>query len=732
MTKNLRLRTLLILGVFALSVYFAFPLEKRINLGLDLKGGMHIILKVETEKLSENARQDAVPRAIEILRNRIDPKGVGETLIQQQGETEILVQLPGITNRADVMEKIGQVALLEFRLVNSDTAKLKDALTGNVPEGYELKYIRDEKDEAVLVKKEASLTGEAIADAKVDFDQSGFNEPKISLSLKAQGAKTFAELTQNHVGEKLAIVLDGQVLSAPNIREPILSGQAEISGLFTFEEASRLSTNLRAGSLPAPMHIEEERTIGPLLGLDSIRAGIRATVMGSLALFFFIFVYYFVSGLIANVALLFNLLIILGIMGLSNTSFIGLPMTLTLPGIAGIILTMGMAVDANVLINERIREELANGRPLGMAIHNGYNKAFSAIFDSNFTTLIAAFILLQMGSGPIQGFAMTLIVGLMASMFTALTATRTIFDVLLNFKAIKSLPMLNILGKTKIDFISKRYFCYALSFIVIGIGIYSLATKKADAYGIDFVGGQIQEYRFEKPVQAEALRKILKDAGLDDAVIQQFEKNPENVIIRTAEDTHDRVVKTLTEKMPDNKFEILRLEKVGPVVGKLLRKKAIWAIIIALAGILVYVGFRFKHFDFATAGVIALLHDVLVALGLLVFFNRQIDLLTVTALLTIAGYSINDTIVIYDRVRENMHRLPKEKLKDIINLSVNQMLGRTFLTSFATMIVVVALFLVGGEILNSFALCLIIGFISGVYSTVFVASPLALAWHKKS
>ena len=732
MTKNLRLRTLLILGVFALSVYFAFPLEKRINLGLDLKGGMHIILKVETEKLSENARQDAVPRAIEILRNRIDPKGVGETLIQQQGETEILVQLPGITNRADVMEKIGQVALLEFRLVNSDTAKLKDALTGNVPEGYELKYIRDEKDEAVLVKKEASLTGEAIADAKVDFDQSGFNEPKISLSLKAQGAKTVAELTQNHVGEKLAIVLDGQVLSAPNIREPILSGQAEISGLFTFEEASRLSTNLRAGSLPAPMHIEEERTIGPLLGLDSIRAGIRATVMGSLALFFFIFVYYFVSGLIANVALLFNLLIILGIMGLSNTSFIGLPMTLTLPGIAGIILTMGMAVDANVLINERIREELANGRPLGMAIHNGYNKAFSAIFDSNFTTLIAAFILLQMGSGPIQGFAMTLIVGLMASMFTALTATRTIFDVLLNFKAIKSLPMLNILGKTKIDFISKRYFCYALSLIVIGIGIYSLATKKADAYGIDFVGGQIQEYRFEKPVQAEALRKILKDTGLDDAVIQQFEKNPENVIIRTAEDTHDRVVKTLTEKMPDNKFEILRLEKVGPVVGKLLRKKAIWAIIIALAGILVYVGFRFKHFDFATAGVIALLHDVLVALGLLVFFNRQIDLLTVTALLTIAGYSINDTIVIYDRVRENMHRLPKEKLKDIINLSVNQMLGRTFLTSFATMIVVVALFLVGGEILNSFALCLIIGFISGVYSTVFVASPLALAWHKKS
>jgi len=732
MNKNLKLRVFLILSVLALSLYFAFPLEKRINLGLDLKGGMHIILKVETEKLSENAKRDAVPRAIEILRNRIDPKGVGETLIQQQGETEILVQLPGITNRQDVMEKIGQVALLEFRLVSSDSAKLRDALTGNVSEGYELKYVRDEKDEAVLIKKEASLTGEAIADAKVDFDQSGFNEPTISLSLKPQGAKTFAELTQNHVGERLAIVLDGQVLSAPNIREPILTGQAEISGLFTFEEASRLSINLRAGSLPAPMHIEEERTIGPLLGLDSIRAGIKATIVGSLALFFFIFIYYFISGAIANIALLFNLLIILGIMGLSNTSFIGLPITLTLPGIAGIILTLGIAVDANVLINERIREELANGRPLGMAIHNGYNKAFSAIFDSNFTTLIAAFILLQLGSGPIQGFAMTLIVGLMASMFTALTVTRTIFDVLLNFKVIKSLPMLNFFGNTKIDFISKRHFCYALSLFVIGIGIYALATKKSDAYGIDFVGGQIQEYRFEKPPQAEALRKIFKEAGLSDAVIQQFEKNPENVIIRTTEDTHNQVVKILTEKMPDNKFEILRLEKVGPVIGKMLRKKAMLAIILSLLGILIYVGFRFKHFDFATAGVVALLHDVLVAMGLLVVFNRQVDLLTITALLTIAGYSINDTIVIYDRIRENMHRMPKGNLKDIINLSVNQTLARTFLTSFATMIVVVALFFLGGEILNGFALCLMIGFVSGVYSTVFVASPLALAWHKKS
>ncbi len=340
-------------------------------------------------------------------------------------------------------------------------------------------------------------------------------------------------------------------------------------------------------------------------------------------------------------------------------------------------------------------------------------------------------MLFQFGSGPIKGFAVTLAIGLSASLFTALTVTQTIFDVLLHNKILKSLPMVNLFRNTKIDFISKRFFCYALSVIVIAIGLTSMISKKGNAYGIDFVGGQIQEYRFAKPVVAENLRKILKEGGVSDVIIQQFDKSPENVIIRTTEDTYDKVVGAFRTKMADNTFEILRIEKVGPVVGKVLRQRAVMAIVFALACILIYVGFRFKHFDFATAGVIALLHDVLVAMGLVVAFGRQIDLLVVTALLTIAGYSINDTIVIYDRVRENMIKFPKMTLKDIINLSVNQTLGRTVLTSAATMIVVVALYTLGGEVLNTFALCLIIGFISGVYSTVFVASPLALAWQKK-
>ncbi len=732
MGKNLKWKILLILGVLLASIYFTFPLEKRINLGLDLKGGMHLIVKVETEKLDDDARSDVVLRAMEILRNRIDALGVSEPVIQRQGEDDIIIQLPGVTDRDNALAIIGKVAQLEFRLVG-DPVKLKQALKGDVPEGYVLKYIEDRETkerEPILIKDTMTLEGEHVKDARVDFNQSGFGEPKISLSFDSQGAKTFSKLTQENVGKQLAIVIDGKVISAPNIREPILSGQAEITGLFTFEDASLLALSLRSGALPAPMRIEEERTIGPLLGKDSINAGIKATLIGGCIVLAFMLLYYLTSGFVADIALVLNLLIILGLMGFLNVMMPASQVTLTLPGIAGIILTLGMAVDANVLINERIREEIRNGRPLRAAINNGYHKAFRAIFDSNITTLIAALILFQFGSGPIKGFAVTLTMGLLASLFTAFVVTRTIFELLLNAKILKKLPMFQLFGNTKIDFVAKRYFCYALSLILIIGGMYIFFSKKDEAYGIDFAGGQLQEYRFEQPVETAELRSALEQAGVRDAVIQRFDQNPENIIIRTPEDTYQRVQDVFQKMAPENSFEILRIEKVGPVVGKLLREKAILAIVFALFGILIYVGFRFKHFDFAAAGVIALLHDVILTLGLVVALGRQVDLLVITALLTIAGYSINDTIVIYDRVRENMLKLKKLSFREVLNASVNQSLGRTIITTITTLLVVVTLYLLGGEVLNTFALCLMIGFISGTYSTIFIATPLVLAWQK--
>lgn len=732
MSKGLRNRVLLIIVILLGCLYFTFPVEKRINLGLDLKGGMHLVLQVETDKLDENAKLDAVLRAIEILRNRIDGIGVGETVIQRQGENEILIQLPGVTDRDKAVNLIGTVAQLDFHLVSDDAIKLKQALEGKIPDGYELKSIKKDSQEPVLIEKKIALSGTTVTDARVDFDSQGFGQPHISLTLNSEGAKDFAKVTAENVNRRLAIVLDDAVLSAPNINEAITGGKAQISGQFTLEEASVLALSLRSGALPAPMHIEEERTIGPLLGKDSIKAGINATIIGGALVFVFMFIYYLKAGLISNVALLLNLLMIFGTMGFLNAMLPSSPLVLTLPGIAGIILTLGMAVDANVLINERIREELNNGRPLQAAVNNGFSKALKAIIDSNSTTLIAAFMLFQFGSGPIKGFAVTLSIGLLVSLFTALFVTRTLFNILLELKLLKNLNMLRFLDNTNINFLSKRYFCYFISATLVIASIVMFIHKKEDAYGIDFAGGQIQEYKFAEPVGSDAIRMALREIGLDKAIIQQFDQYPGHIIIRTPNDTYQKVSDTFTSYFPDNSYEVLRIERVGPVVGKALRKAALFAIIFALGGILIFVGFRFKHFDFATAGVIALLHDVVITLGILIMLNRQVDLLVVTALLTIAGYSINDTIIIYDRVRENLVKNRKQNLAEVLNLSVNQTLGRTLLTTITTLLVVITIFVKGGEVLNTFALCLIIGFVAGTYSTIFIASPLVLAWQKKS
>ena len=726
--KKLFYKVLLILGLAGLSVWLAYPLDKKINLGLDLKGGMHLVLRVDVSHIPEKAKNDAVERALEIINNRVNQFGVAEPLIQRQGLYQIVVQLPGVTDRQRAKDLIGKTALLEFKLVNSALEKLSDTQAPpggqaeNLPEGYE--YAKDEDGKPLLISKTASLTGETIKDAQPGVDQYGL--PSVKLAFNEKGRKIFAEITASHINERLAIALDGVVKLAPVINQKIDSGEAEITrrGGFSPEEANDISIVLRSGALPAPMVIEEERTIGPLLGADSIASGIKACVFGSAMVFGFMCIYYLLSGVIASIALFFNFLLIIGFMAYFNA-------TLTLPGIAGIILTLGMAVDANVLINERIREELKLGRPFSMAIGNGYSKAFSAIFDSNITTLIAAFFLFQFGSGPIRGFALTLSIGLIASMFTAIFVTRTIFELLLLNRNFKNLPMLQLIGATKLDFIGKRRFFYGLSILLIGAGLLIFFKNGKNSYGIDFSGGQIQEYRFQRPVPVEQLRAVLKEAGLSEAAIQQFKDDPRIVMIRSTSDTTELVSQKLKDNFKDNQYDILRIENVGPVVGKELSKKAVLALILSLGAILVYVAFRFKHFNFAAAGVIALFHDILVTVGFLAFTGKQIDLLIVTAILTIAGYSINDTIVIYDRVRENMRTMRKMSLPEIINLSVNQTLSRTILTSGVTLFVVIALFFWGGEVLRNFAFSLLVGFISGIYSTVYIASPLVLAWSKK-
>ena len=386
---------LLILGFS----FFTFPLDKKINLGLDLKGGMHLVLRVDTSKLAPDAKKGAIERALEVVRNRIDEFGVRETLIQLQGDEEIVLQLPGFTDRERALEIIKKTGFLEFKLVEEDTIKLTEALKGNVPAGYELKYMEDKP---ILVNSKAELSGDAVKDARVDFSQQQFGMPYVGLTFTSVGGEKFAKLTRNNIGKRLAIILDGKIKSAPVIQEEIPSGNAQISGRFTQKEADDLAIILRVGSLPAPIYVEEERTVGPMLGQDSIKSGLKACLIGCALVFIFMAGYYLLSGLIADFALILNVLFILGMLGFINIAMPEFVATLTLPGIAGIVLTVGMAVDANVLISERMREELSLGKSLRVAIANGYDKAFSAIFDSNLTTIIASVLLFWFGTGPIK------------------------------------------------------------------------------------------------------------------------------------------------------------------------------------------------------------------------------------------------------------------------------------------------------------------------------------------
>lgn len=720
MTKNLQWRILLVLGVVIFCLLGMLPLKEKINLGLDLQGGMHLVLKVDTDKIPEEAREDAPNRALEIIRNRIDQFGVREPLIQRQGKNSIVVQLPGVTDRDRAIELIGRTALLEFKIVEDDEELNQRARDGDIPDGYELKKIAQE---TLLVHKEAVLTGDTLINAEVKFDQSRFNEPYIAIEFNSKGAAIFSEITAQNVGKRLAIVLDGKIHTAPRINEKIPSGRASITGRFTVEEAGDTALILRAGALPAPIYIEEERTVGALLGRDSIQSGVRASLIGIALVLGFMLIYYRFAGIVASIAMLLNFVIVLGVLGWFHT-------TLTLPGIAGMILVIGMAVDANVLIYERIREELKTGKHIRSAVAAGYNKAFTTILDSNITTLIAAALLFKFGTGPIRGFGVTLSIGIMASMFTAIFVTRIIFDLVTTNKKFEKLPMLQFFKKTNIDFIGKRWIAYALSAVVLIVGMSVFFSRGEKAYGIDFTGGQLQEYSFAREVKVEDIRRLLVDIGIKDATIQHV-GGKNQVLIKTTDDVASVISRKFDEGLRSNPSNLLRVEKVGPSIGRLLRKSARLAVLWSLIGILIYVAIRFKKIGFAVAGVIALFHDVFVALGFLAITGRELNLTTVAALLTIAGYSINDTIVIYSRIRENIKLYRKASMKEIVNMSVNQTLSRTVLTTLTTLLAVSSIFLFGGEVLRDFSFTLLIGIVSGIYSTIYIAAPLVIFWHTK-
>jgi SecD/SecF fusion protein len=720
------LGTILTVLLVAFCITTLYPPDKTIRLGLDLQGGTSFLIRLSPDG-DRSISADTLDQAVEVIRKRVDQFGVSEPVITPQGADRILVQIPGLDPEqiAAARQQLAQVAKLEFRLVHPENDRLITQVregTDLVPAGYRIetqKVISEGREikEELLVKVRPDLLGDRVRKAFPTYDEQGWG---VALQLDREGANLFGQLTEAHVGKRFAIVLDGRVQSAPVIREPIYGGHASITGDFTEEEVRNLASVLE-NPLQTPVTVEEERSVSATLGSDSIRSGIYAGLAGLALSFLFIIIYYRFAGLVASIALILNLVLLFGAMAMFN-------FVLTLPGIAGIILTIGMAVDANVLIYERLREELATGKPLNIALNAAYDRAFSAIFDSNVTTLITALILFWKATGPVKGFAVTLTIGIVASMFSALLVTRNCFNWAIASGVLKRVTMSNLIKATNFDFLGKRRLSVGISALVILVSVVVFAVRGEKNFGIDFKGGDLLVLEGQKKVDEGDVRAALKQIDLEESVVQtEKSSGKEFLTIRSAPGTSDRIEKLLDEKFPEAKFRVEQNDKVGKLVGGELARNSLIALGLGIIGIFIYVTARFE-FAFALAAIIALLHDVILTIGAFALFGRELSLIIVGAVLTIAGYSINDTIVVFDRIREGMRATNAVSLQFIMNRAINETLGRTILTGGTTVLSTLALYLLGGPVLHDFAFTILVGILVGTYSSIFVASPIVLWW----
>jgi len=815
-----------------------------LNLGLDLQGGMHLVLKVDLEKAIENTldlaasdlkevlaenkitavrtnsgdphkviftlpntgvlgtvqemvaddfpnleidiqaeegafpriflnltgeeidfiRKNAVTQSLEIIRNRIDQFGVSEPVIIRQGTDEIVVQLPGVKDPERALSLIGQTAQLEFKLLDEESGvdpwqlisqvqssgkwqmgesrkKLNLALQNQLPEGTEIYFEKNvdpqtgvETKRPLLIKSQVMMTGEMVKNAQVRVGGT-FNEPYVGLDLTGRGGRIFAQVTEKNVGKRFAIILDEVVRSAPVIREKILGGSAQISGSFTYEEATDLAIVLRVGALPAPVEIIQNLTVGASLGKDSIDKGLMSGLLGTVLVLVFMMFYYRLSGVIANFGLVINIFLLFA--GLA-----ALGATLTLPGIAGIILSIGMAVDANVLIFERMREEFAIGKSVKSGVEGGFDKAFWTIIDSQVTTLITALALFLFGTGPIKGFAVTLSLGIIFNLISTLFATRLVYDILHSRRLLKPISFFQFVKTPRIDYMQMKKITFSISGVLVLLGLIAfvqIARGKANL-GVDFTGGTLVQYHAEQPFSLQEVRKVLGDEGLGEVSLQQVE-NENRLIVRlkkseeTASHLGEQISEIFKESLSEKGFVMESQEAIGSSISEVLRNKALQAIAISLFGVILYLAMRFD-LSFGVAAAIATFHDVLVVLGICWLLNVEITLLIVTALLTLAGYSLNDSVVVFDRIRENMRKSEQSSskakpLSDTINLSINEVISRTIVTSLTTGLVLLALFSMGGTVIHDFSFALLVGLLVGTYSSIFVASPVLSLWKKQ-
>ena len=724
--KRLLAATLVLLLV-TFSIITIWPPQKKIALGLDIQGGTSFLIRLKGDK---DVTKGMLDQAVEVIRKRVDYFGASEPIISPVGNDRILVQIPGLDTAKiqEARDQLSRVAKLEFRLVYPDNGQRLKAIDEGkdvIPPDYRIETYKLRKEgnepareERLLVKKKADLGGDHVTQAAPRYGNEGW---EVQLKFDGEGTKKFGQITEANVNHRFAIVLDGVIQSAPVIKTAIYGGDAVISGGGMGEEEARGLASVLENPLQTPVSIEEERSVSPTLGMDSIRSSILAGLLGLAITLVCVAIYYKIPGLVANLALIINLILLIG--ALTMFRFV-----LTLPGIAGIILTIGLSVDANVLIYERLREEMALGKSLKVAVKAAYEKAFSSIFDANVTTLITAAILFWQASGPVKGFAISLTLGILASLFTALIVGRNFLGWFVDTERLKRISMLHLISSKHIDFLGKGFLACMCSLALLLAGATAFYIRGERNFGVDFRGGDLITMSAPNKIDVGQVRDALKPIGFADASIQESAQGGKSYItIRTPLNTSDKAEKQIIQAMPNAGFKVEGSERVGALVGGELAKNSLIALGLGILGILIFVTFRFE-LSFAVGAIVALLHDVLMTVGMFALLGRELTLTMVGAVLTIAGYSINDTIVVYDRIREGLASGRRGSIEQIMNESINQTLSRTILTSTVTLIPILCLFLFGGPVLRDFSLAIIIGVVVGTYSSIFIASPIVLWW----
>src|SRR6202162_3822431 len=711
----------------AFSVWLAYPPSKKIALGLDIKGGTSFLIRLMGGDKEIN--KGMLDQAVEVIRKRVDYFGAGEPIISPVGNDQILVQIPGLDagKIQEARDQLSRVAKLEFRLVypdNGDRLAKIDQGQEVIPPDYRIGTytMRGEENETpredrLLFKKKADLGGDHVRESHAYYGNEGWT---VQMKFDSEGAKKFGEITAANKGHRFAIVLDGVIQSAPVIRDAIYGGEAIITGKFGETEARGLASVLE-NPLQTPVKIEEERQVSASLGSDSIKSGIYSGIAGFALVVIFMIIYYRLVGLIADIALAINCIMVVGALGMFNS-------VLTLPGIAGLILSLGIAVDANVLIYERLRDEIKQGKTLRTAIDTSYRKAFSAIFDAHVTQFLTAVILFWLASGPVKGFALTLTIGIVASLFSSLLVTYTCFSWAFELNILKKVSMLHLIRSKDFDFLGNAKKFMLVSGIATVACLAALFARGDRNLGADFRGGDLMVLSASQKLTPDQVRAALANTGFQNSVIQSERvANRDLISIRSDAGNADKIKARLQEALPNAGLKFEQTDHVGALVGKELATNSALALVLGLIGIFIYVSVRFGT-SFAVGSLAALAHDLIITLGIFSLSGRELSLIMVAAVLTIAGYSINDKIVVFDRIRSGLRDRLSGSVAQVMNHSINDTLSRTILTGGTALLTVLALYFFGGPVLNDFAFSFLVGVIVGTYSSIFIASPIVLWW----